>query len=458
MKCYDRSQLVKPEVLKIHLEASSSSSKICSLYLFDAIVRHAQSIVSGKKGSIDEGEAIKLLASISKSSDPKQALVSAAEDFLDEMGTIVVDIITDTVKSVKPESRDKVEKVIEIWKKASTFKPNLLQELDSAVKFASASSSRSTHSNGASSKTSGRSSKGSHLQSTTPPRSPPPYLKERFAPGSGSTAGPHAGPPPAIGLPANLAALLGGGGNNDPNQNVDHQQQQQQQGGGGAQDFMKSLNNLIDGGGQRGYDSSQQAPPPVQNQNQNAAAPAFDLSQLTALQQLRSGNNNSASTTGPSNVQQGNGHSLPKPQGESQPPMKAANTSIPPGPPPPVVPPPSQPQPPALSWPPTINESIGTFQTFSIFDFNPTLAPQWLELGQRWFNSYGYMPTLPELGLNYLMFYQSAMMSANTTTGNEAMDPSMQMQMQMQMQAGNNDLDQSNWNGQQTSFGGNQYQ
>lgn len=96
-----RAPLARSEFLRLHLKAPSSS-KIVSLYLFDAIVRHAREVIKKDGAGHDP---VEILPSVAKAADPRAAFVTAAKDFLREMSTIVEDITTDVAARVKPEQR-----------------------------------------------------------------------------------------------------------------------------------------------------------------------------------------------------------------------------------------------------------------------------------------------------------------------------------------------------------------
>lgn len=96
-----RPQLAKSEFLGLHLSAPSSS-KICSLYLFDAIARHARDIIKKNGAGIDYASS---LPSVAHSSDPKAAFVSAAREFLSQIATIVEEVAVNTASTVKTEQK-----------------------------------------------------------------------------------------------------------------------------------------------------------------------------------------------------------------------------------------------------------------------------------------------------------------------------------------------------------------
>ena len=99
-----RAHLAQSSYLKIHNEASSSS-KLMSLYLFDAVVRHARDIIKKNGAGIDVETA---LPSVAKAADPKAALVSAARDFMKEMANVVQEIAEDTARAVKTDQKVRV--------------------------------------------------------------------------------------------------------------------------------------------------------------------------------------------------------------------------------------------------------------------------------------------------------------------------------------------------------------
>lgn len=96
-----RAQLARSQFLKLHLGAPASS-KIVSLYLFDAIVRHARDIIK-KDGAGTDIETV--LPSVAKAAHPKAALVSAAKEFMKEMATAVHEVAEDTAKTVRPDQK-----------------------------------------------------------------------------------------------------------------------------------------------------------------------------------------------------------------------------------------------------------------------------------------------------------------------------------------------------------------
>lgn len=120
----------------------------------------------------------------------------------------------------------------------------------------------------------------------------------------------------------------------------------------------------------------------------DTAAPQFDLSQLTALQQQYAN---------PQQQQQ-----QPPPPQQQQQIQQAALSHFPPGG---LAQPTKPPQPAeasgASTWPPAQNPSAGDLSDFDPFSFDPTRPENWAPLAQRWANTYGYMPSLSELGLNF---------------------------------------------------------
>ncbi|CAO1631369.1 unnamed protein product [Jaminaea pallidilutea] len=390
-KCFDRAQLAKAEVLQIHHGASDSAASICSLYLFDAASRHAKDVVRKNGAGLDP---VKVLPSTKQAGDPKAALISAAKEFLSEMSTIVMEVTEETARMASTEQKEKVLKVIDIWRKANTFDGSLLDTVSERIK--------STRSSNA-----GESSKG-HPRSTTPVGVPPPDHGVRMASahGGSGTAGSSSlssaravatPPPPPVsgpgppGLPANLAALLGANGSQEQQNSGSNGQQQAPS---NTESFMASLSSLLGQGGARNDGSAQQT------RHSDTAAPQFDLSQLTPLQQQYA-----------NPQQQQQQQQQQPPQQQQQQIQQAALSHFPPGG---LAQPTKPPQPAeasgASTWPPAQNPSAGDLSDFDPFSFDPTRPENWTPLAQRWANTYGYMPSLSELGLNFLMFFQTAMM------------------------------------------------
>ncbi|CAO1618132.1 unnamed protein product [Parajaminaea phylloscopi] len=390
-RCFDRPQLAKAEFARLHA-AAPASSKICSLYLFDAISRHAKDTVR-KSGAGQDPE--KALPSTSKAANPMAAYISAAREFLSEMGTVVEEIAEDTSRTVKPEQKEKIIKVIEIWKKSDTFDSKLLVALADKVRAAQASSSAQISSQGT------PNAQGS-ARSTTPVEPPPADFLARLAKSStvqaqGSTAEPQAMP----GLPPNLAALLG---NSHGQSSVP-----QSEASSSTQTFMNSLNSLV---GNSGLQPSSKATsdPSLVSSSAPQAAPTFDLSQLTALQHLTQGQSHTDAAFGNSS-RSGAGlsgeavssiqHSSRSRGADVAPETNSAADNL------------------DSSWPPPPlpaeqASSAGDLSAFDPLSFDPTAPANWIALGRMWANTYGgYIPPLPELAMQFLFAHQTAVMNMN---------------------------------------------
>lgn len=141
-------------VHKAHMR-STPATKLVSLYLVDAIARHAQEIA--RRNGVGFAK-----------SDPER-LGSSAATFLRELQEPGAQIGIDSLQKAPAEQRDKVLKVMDIWGRAGTFSSKILQRIHEYA----------------------RDSEPNSVRSTTPPTDPPAMQG---------------------GLPANVLALLGQSG------------------------------------------------------------------------------------------------------------------------------------------------------------------------------------------------------------------------------------------------------
>ncbi|PWN19954.1 hypothetical protein BCV69DRAFT_294242 [Microstroma glucosiphilum] len=390
-KCFDRAQPAKSEFLRLHLSAPAGS-KVVSLYLFDAIARHAREVVKKNGAGLDP---LKALPSTQGASDPNGTFVRAAKDFLGEMATIVEEVAVSTAGSVKVEQREKVDKVIDIWRKAGTFEADLLDRAALAAKRVASSSRIPSNGHSANGTSQGR--------STTPTGSPPPALKRARIDRTDGEASGSATPPVPAGLPSSLAALLGAQAGASQGHGASPLAGASS---GDTQSFMNSLSSLM---GPAGASTSQQADASLSF----GSAPAFDLSQLTALQQLASSSSTTTTTSGSTLPSTSSAVPLPPPgPPPPRPPQVAPSTSSS------SLPANSAPaSAPASTWPPNPDPSMGDLSSFDVLSFDPTQPQNWIPVAQKWCNSFGYMPALWEVGMNYLMVYRAALMQGRYGAG-----------------------------------------
>ncbi|KAL4401742.1 hypothetical protein ACI68E_001389 [Malassezia pachydermatis] len=157
-------EMLAKTMLKAHLRASPAN-KLVSLYLFDAVARHAQEIARRQGAGFD-------------SDDSPQTLAANASSFLRALHEPAAQVGVDCMQHVPPEQRDKVRKVIDIWGRAGTFHAKILQRIQEEGSSTSSASSASAPPPGPA------------------PRRPPPR----------TTAAPTQ--PASAGLPASVLALL----------------------------------------------------------------------------------------------------------------------------------------------------------------------------------------------------------------------------------------------------------
>lgn len=107
---------VAKAMLRAHMR-SAPKTKLISLYIFDAVARHAQEIArrNGAGFSARNRTADQLAADAS-------AFLRAAQEPAAEVGI-------DCLRHAPPEQREKVLKVIDIWGRANTFSSKILQRI-----------------------------------------------------------------------------------------------------------------------------------------------------------------------------------------------------------------------------------------------------------------------------------------------------------------------------------------
>ena len=102
-------------MLKAHMRAPPQN-KLVSLYLFDAIARHAQDIARRNGTGMQTSES------------PAKLAANAAA-FLHMLQEPAAQVGTDSLHHAPPEQREKVRKVMDIWDRAGTFHPRILQRI-----------------------------------------------------------------------------------------------------------------------------------------------------------------------------------------------------------------------------------------------------------------------------------------------------------------------------------------
>ena len=90
-------------ILRQHTRASSST-KVSSLYLFDAIARHAKDIVKKNGVGFDANDA-RAPAGSDAIDGTVEALISGASNFLAAASEVASELALDTVKSVSREQQ-----------------------------------------------------------------------------------------------------------------------------------------------------------------------------------------------------------------------------------------------------------------------------------------------------------------------------------------------------------------
>ncbi|WFC99994.1 hypothetical protein MYAM1_002741 [Malassezia yamatoensis] len=113
--CQDPSSLARA-MSRAHLR-SAPKTKLISLYLFDAVARHAQEIVR-RNG-----------AGFAVPNQSSEQLASNAQDFLRALQEPAAEVGMDCLRNAPSEQHEKVLKVIDIWERASTFHPKILQRI-----------------------------------------------------------------------------------------------------------------------------------------------------------------------------------------------------------------------------------------------------------------------------------------------------------------------------------------
>lgn len=62
---------------------------------------------------------------------------------------------------------------------------------------------------------------------------------------------------------------------------------------------------------------------------------------------------------------------------------------------------------------------MGDLSAFDPLSFDPTAPANWIILGHLWANTYGgYIPSLPELAMQFLLAHQAAVMNIGGAGGN----------------------------------------
>ncbi|PWN42432.1 hypothetical protein IE81DRAFT_330148 [Ceraceosorus guamensis] len=183
------------------------STVVSSLYLYDAVVRRARDIVKKKgQGCEMTGEAG---PSTSKqrvwSSD---ALARQARALLKAASASVEEVVISSMRHSRPEQREKVYKVLDIWTKTSTFDSDHLKSIRAtAQKVEEKAKAAETHS-----------ASSDHTRRASPdrPARHAPKQGPENAQASAFAAGAHPAPLSAThastALPSQLLALLGDAG------------------------------------------------------------------------------------------------------------------------------------------------------------------------------------------------------------------------------------------------------
>ncbi|GMK53764.1 hypothetical protein CspeluHIS016_0103500 [Cutaneotrichosporon spelunceum] len=164
----------------------ASTARISSLYVFDAIARAAKAKAAGTQVSTERGRGTPagLLAKM-------EAVV----------GEWIQGMVDDGKGGVWSDGRDKTRKVVEIWRKGSTFPDSCVNQLAARIAAASTPGSRSPLGPVAQ----------KPARSTTPVEPPPFHLIERSARTMGGTPNSHSPAPQQQHgqLPPEIMAMLG---------------------------------------------------------------------------------------------------------------------------------------------------------------------------------------------------------------------------------------------------------
>ncbi|KAF8202289.1 hypothetical protein BJ912DRAFT_436157 [Pholiota molesta] len=102
---------------RTHKTLSSTTAKVFSLYIFDALSRAAKHH-STKNGL--SGDAF---------THPGNSA-----SFLSKIGGVVEGLFQDLVTSGSPEAKEKTKKILDIWTKGNTFPPVILSQLADVLK------------------------------------------------------------------------------------------------------------------------------------------------------------------------------------------------------------------------------------------------------------------------------------------------------------------------------------
>lgn len=103
-------------MVRAHLR-SAPKTKLVSLYIFDAVARHAQEIVR-RNG-----------AGLAPPGRSGEQLAAEAQAFLRALQEPAAEVGIDCLRNAPREQREKVLKVIDIWDRAGTFAPKILQRI-----------------------------------------------------------------------------------------------------------------------------------------------------------------------------------------------------------------------------------------------------------------------------------------------------------------------------------------
>ncbi|WFD43628.1 hypothetical protein MPSI1_002291 [Malassezia psittaci] len=101
---------------RAHLR-SAPKTKLISLYIFDAVARHAQEIVRRNGAGF-----------VVPNQTPEQLALNA-QGFLRALQEPAAEVGIDCLRNAPSEQHEKVLKVIDIWERASTFHPKILQRI-----------------------------------------------------------------------------------------------------------------------------------------------------------------------------------------------------------------------------------------------------------------------------------------------------------------------------------------
>ncbi|CAK9780502.1 unnamed protein product [Cutaneotrichosporon oleaginosum] len=166
----------------------ASTARISSLYVFDAIARAAKAASKGTHTSV----------STERGRGNPASLLAKMEGVVDEW---IQGMVDDGKGGVWSDGRDKTRKVVEIWRKGSTFPDSCVSQLAARIAAASTPGSRSPMGPVA----------PKTARSTTPVEPPPFHLIERYARTMGGTPESRSPAPQQQQgqLPPEIMAMLG---------------------------------------------------------------------------------------------------------------------------------------------------------------------------------------------------------------------------------------------------------